>query len=319
MELELIPELPNEIVEASKRDNLVLFVGSGLSMRMGASNWEKFAENVLNQLIDNGLIDHNSKDQIKDLSPRKKLSIAKIIAAANNHKIDYESSIIPKKENNECKIYDYINQIECKVITTNYDDFLHKEPKSLLFDLGEEKGSSKSLADGKNIITDRTKITRYLLDEDNIIIHLHGCFKGSSPHKLIITTEDYLDLYGDPIIINFLKELFYTGKYTILFLGYGLEEMEILEHLLRKGEAKKSLELNKFWLEGFFSHQEKIIRYLDGYYKENFGVQIIPYNRDIKDFEQIDDIIEDWAYKIQAPKLRSTTQFQLLKETLNNE
>ena len=53
-----------------------------------------------------------------------------------------------------------------------------------------------------------------------------------------MTTPQYLTHYEDNRVQEFLDELF--ERHTVLFVGYGLEEWEILERILRKGQLKPS-------------------------------------------------------------------------------
>lgn len=70
------------------------------------------------------------------------------------------------------------------------------------------------------------------LTQSNTVIHLHGSV--ADPTGMILTTHDYIQRYandrrtGDAKTENrtltFLEHLF--EYYTVLFVGYGLEELE---------------------------------------------------------------------------------------------
>lgn len=82
-----------------------------------------------------------------------------------------------------------------------------------------------------NRISSRERFLAHLLDEPGTVVNLHGC--SNEPETMIVTTKDYLEHYDHPNVQSFLEWLF--RKKVVLFLGYGLEEAEILEHILRRG------------------------------------------------------------------------------------
>jgi hypothetical protein len=89
-ELVLIPEPPEGLREAALRGNLVLFIGAGASRLAGCPGWDDFANNALQQLIDKGPLTYSQFEQIKHLSPRIKLSVARNIATDTKTTINYE-------------------------------------------------------------------------------------------------------------------------------------------------------------------------------------------------------------------------------------
>jgi hypothetical protein len=80
-------------------------------------------------------------------------------------------------------------------------------------------------------------------------------------------------------------------------VGYGLEELEILEYVI--GKARLMAEpgetaIRHFLLQGFFSHEEELARSLSDYYAE-CGIELIPFLRDQKDWDQLIDVLEEYA------------------------
>jgi hypothetical protein len=80
-DLALIPTIPAGLREAALIGRLIPFIGAGTSRLAGCPGWDGFAEGALRQLIDKGKFTYSQLDQIKDLNPRVKLSIATTIAA----------------------------------------------------------------------------------------------------------------------------------------------------------------------------------------------------------------------------------------------
>ena len=68
------------------------------------------------------------------------------------------------------------------------------------------------------------------------------------------------------VIENNYSELF--EKKTVLFLGYGLEEADILEHILRRGTVKATKDRRRFALQGFFLSQQPLYENLHHFYEK---------------------------------------------------
>jgi hypothetical protein len=92
-----------------------------------------------------------------------------------------------------------------------------------------------------NVVYRPERINPALLSQPNTVIHLHGSLR--EPETMIMTTSDYISRYAaynrssnDPQtenpVLTFLSFLFQHR--TVLFIGYGLEELEILEYVLRR-------------------------------------------------------------------------------------
>ena len=125
---------------------------------------------------------------------------------------------------------------------------------------------------------------------------------------MIVTTGDYIKHYAaygrspeDPDnenrLLTFLDFLF--CEKTVLFIGYGLEELEILEYIIAKGPERTG-EAHDYMLQGFFSHQQTLVRNLASYYLDECGIELIPFRRDEKDYEQLLEILDAFAQQMPA-------------------
>ena len=93
-------------------------------------------------------------------------------------------------------------------------------------------------------------------------------------------------------VLTFLDFLF--RQRTVLFVGYGLEELEILEYVLTKGPHGGG-KVRHYMLQGYFSHEETLVRNMEIYYRNECGIELLPFRRDEKDWEQLLDVIETFA------------------------
>ena len=119
------------------------------------------------------------------------------------------------------------------------------------------------------------------------LYHIHGSIKGRG--DLVFRLTEYFKRYNDPDFQRFLAEL---NKKTILFIGYGLAEFELLEYLFRnKGEQKH------FLLSGYYSGEEDYLKLEQAYYDE-MGITIIPYLLDFDGYYQLNKVLKDWVDNI---------------------
>jgi len=272
------PDLPPEIATAAETAELVVFVGAGISRMVDCPGWDQMANKVLDQLVPNG-IDYNELSQITRIAdPKKRLSFAKIIAKKHNLSIDYNA--IFKATRTAGNVYTYLNRFDSAFITTNYEKHL-----------APESSAKKPESDWR--FHRRQDLLGVHLDKNGNVIHLHGCL--DDPDNMIVTTRDYLEHYSSKEVPAFLTYLF--AKKTILFLGYGLDEIEVLESIVRNAGMKAGGEqgrIRRFTLQGFFSAELGLANMLDEYYRETFGIQLIGFPKDKKNYSQQVEILAAW-------------------------
>jgi hypothetical protein len=127
---------------------------------------------------------------------------------------------------------------------------------------------------------------------------------------MVITTRDYITRYANDRTeadadrenrtLTFLSHLF--ANKTVLFVGYGLEDLEILEYVIQKARMlspEGEAEARHFMLQGYFSHQSELMRSLTQYYRQ-CDIQLLPFQRDQKDWVQLIDVLEHFASALPA-------------------
>jgi len=161
------------------------------------------------------------------------------------------------------------------------------------------------------------------LYEPDVVIHLHGSLREAE--RMIVTTEDYILQYandasaGDGQTENgipaFLRELF--QKLNVLFIGYGLDELEILEYVILKARTGRvKPETRHYVLQGYFSHEYELMKSLKSYFL-GFGIELVPFLKDSKDWDQLLEVLENWAQKIPASAPLVLGQLKRMEELLN--
>ena len=308
-----MPRIPNGLRQAAQRGRLVIFVGAGVSKLAGCPDWPEFADAALRDLVQQGKFSHGQLAQVSHLHPRVKLSIARRLQSEHKASIDFRSILHPSGKTNEKgrRLYANLSKLGNKFVTTNYDEWLD-EPFSI------PEISVKPSADSSTPTTLQTRTVIYRIEEiipskinnANVVIHLHGSVKH--PEGMILTTQDYVRHYANDRgpeapdvenrILTFLEYLF--REKTILFVGYDLEELEILEYVITKATQPRSSEpeARHYLIQGFFTHEQELVRSLKSYYRES-GIQLIPFVKDLKGWDQLLDVVERFARDVPASDL----------------
>jgi hypothetical protein len=302
-----IPPLPPGLKEAALRGTLIPFIGAGASRLAGCPNWIEFAERALRYFVDQGKFTHGQLAQLSQQHPRVKLSIARGLQRQHNLPIKFDAILYPDGRNTNPKgrrLYEALSKLGRTFVTTNYDDWLDTTIGAPPLTVSAVGGSgTPTIGQKPTIIYKVEELTPDNLERPNTIFHLHGSLLD--PTRMILTTQDYVRHYandrradgpeGENRVLTFLGFLF--SQKNVLFVGYGLEELEILEYVIGKARLMAEpgkTEIRHFLLQGFFSHEEELARSLSNYYAE-CGIQLIPFLRDQKDWDQLMDVLEEYA------------------------
>jgi hypothetical protein len=328
-EIKAIPDLPAGLREAAARGTLIPFIGAGASCIAGCPTWSEFADGALKSFVALGKFSHAQLDQIRHLNPRIKMSIALSLEKDNSVEINYENLLYPSGVKDGIKgqrLYSALSKLGKTFVTTNYDEWLDKAidiPTPTIISI---PGPSTTLQPSRTVVYKVDDLIFDNLMRPNTVIHLHGSMRD--PPGMILTTPQYLKHYandrlsGDASrenkVLTFLESLF--AQRTVLFVGYGLEELEILEYIIVKSppleRTEGYAEIRHYMLQGFFSHQHQLMLNLAAYYR-NFGIQLVPFLRDNKDWEQLIDVLDDFAQRAPAADLMKLQKLADMEDLLN--
>lgn len=301
--LEPIPTMPSGLRSALSRGALVPFVGAGASRLAGCPDWGAFAEQALKQFLGKGGFSYSQYEQIRSISPKLKLSLAKSLEGEHGS-LDFAKILQPNglKDKEGIRLYRALGQLSRVFVTTNFDEWLD----TVIPPIGPGSPLPGAADDGappppsrRHVIHRPAELELDLLTQEDVVIHLHGHL--SSPSGLVMTVPDYLrhyandrsqDAKSENRVLTFLDYLF--RERTVLFVGYGLDELEILEYVLQKGSHPGLPEARHFVLQGFFSHEEQLHITLRRHFL-TLGVEVIGFSRDQKDWFQLIDVLEAFA------------------------
>lgn len=300
----------HEIIKALKNNKLFIFIGAGFSKPYGMPDWKGFANKYLEYLYSEiegeNSINYRTKEELARKDFFDILSICENIVKNNNLNDDRvkflrktffvkETDIIKKLE--DSNNYKLLNEINAKYITTNYDNLMdyyvvNKEQKIQYYDNKNMKDSSNP----KSKIYSDTHIKKYknkLIDQminNGDIIHIHGCItEDKGCRNFIVSREDYLDRYYDkkPNEHNeLLQKIFH--EHTVMFLGYGLQEMEILKYMFKN--ISKTMN-KRYVLVDCYPDDYNYINIYEEYLRQ-YNIEIIPYDKTKAGYDAVGEILE---------------------------
>jgi hypothetical protein len=329
-EIPLIPPIPQALRDAAQRGTLIPFVGAGTSVLAGCPTWAQLADGALLACIAAGKFNHGQYAQIRHLPPRMKLSIARAIESENDLAIDYGKLIHPQAgyTNNVVgqRVYQSLGTLGETFVTTNYDAWLDTEISDLKLTVTGTSASPASTAATPKVrrrIINVNEFTLANLNQDGCVFHLHGSL--ADPSGMVMTTRDYIRRYAndrrsdDPALENrtltFLELLF--QQKTVLFMGYSLEDLEILEYVIQKARQQAPSgrpQARHFMLQGYFAHEYELMRSMARYYAQ-YDIELIPFRRDQRDWAQLTEVLEAFAQAIPS-KAPLGLQVQMEMESL---
>ncbi len=309
-----IPKVPDGIFSAATSGNLVLFIGAGVSRIIGCPSWKTFALNYLKYLYENKCINYCEYENLSKLDVRKLLTICRKILEEKNIQSPNIKSLLKGDEslNKKYKIYESLYAFNGIYITTNYDDHLDQIAQkpypetSTVSEIALQPSSGKEQSKRSKILYSQEQLLVSNLN-NGVVIHLHGSVKDE--RNMIMTIVDYMKHYerdSKPAVL--IEEVF--KFYTVLFVGYGLEEYEILEFMISKSQTAKG-ELRHFMLYPIFKKEINLLEFQRKYYAD-LGIQLLPYPIDENGYEHLATVIYEWAKQI-GPKARPQNFFNRVK------
>ncbi len=291
-----LPKLPDEIKQAINDKKLAIFIGAGLSRFFGCESWGSLAKKLVQRCKLKGLINHLEEDALlKENNKVKLISICHNILKEKDFMDEMKKALKDDKVNKldkddeKLKIYNDLYCLSNTFITTNADRFIDK-----LFNKGNIYSKSDDLIVNKI--------------SNNSLYKIHGCI--SDEDSLVFTTKRYIEIYTNAKFNEFIEEFF--NQYTVLFVGYGLEEIELLERIFKSTHTEQ-----KFYLRGYFEHEKRVVEFEKKYFG-GIGVNVIPFSKDKNGYEQLKVIIGEWKKDADITTYNIQNSFADIDDALEN-
>ncbi|MGR6342640.1 SIR2 family protein [Priestia megaterium] len=238
-----------EITKAAKNNNLIFFIGAGISR---ISNYPQWGE-----LVDKYYINLYGEQKEDSYSSDEYLRIPQIFHDVEGpeayDKLLEDVFSVDRDTNSIHKKILAMNPVH--ILTTNYDNLIEKACW--------ERGQYLSVISSEEDVANSTS-SRYLLK-------VHGDFsKGYKGEHVILKESDYMNYERNfPLISNLMKTLMAT--HTIVFIGYGLGDYNINSLLNWVRQLQKDGYTKPFFIRGDHEPVEE----KTAVYYEKRGLRII--------------------------------------------
>ncbi|MBI5186149.1 MAG: SIR2 family protein [Nitrospinae bacterium] len=290
MNINLVPDIYHypHIFNSHKDEKLVVFIGAGVPALWGCSLWKNMASALVHRCYEHGFLDYWATNKLLHKyadSPRKLITITKnILDSKYLPELEKTLGVLEDRKKKMPNIFRNLFSLNAVFITTNIDS------------------NFDELFDKNKIHTDPNKFFQSDFQVKNLF-HLHGVL--SEPKSLVLTMNEYVDRYQNTNFTRFLENIFFDEKYCILFIGYGVDELEIIDFMAEKyskGEKSLTKYLNRFYiLLPFFKNEETLFKYERLYFSQ-INMTPIPYAIDEKGYDQLYYVLDVWKDKLTKPE-----------------
>lgn len=257
----------------SLNNGTYIFLGAGISKLAGYKLWNELKEKVVDYFWKN-------RERIKKKDFDKSICDSLKDHSNNVRSFDYlyyvNSELFEEaiknifKDDKYCiknQIYEYVNKLnngKNLFVTTNVDD-----------------GFQSYLGLHDSEVNIYPKINS---KERKQLTYLHG--RIDKPHSWVFTTNQYISAYNkqNSPCKNFISNI--SKENCILFMGYRLEENELLSSLFSDKMR------NHYWIEGIYRKNQDYIRINATSHKKSYNINLISYSIDHNDYEELYGVVD---------------------------
>ena len=277
---------------------IAVFTGAGVSSLLGVPRWPQLAERAVKFLRTRLMFSDQECKYLQAQFPNPKDVVSvfhKFVPKSSDKSREFYSSNLV---NDTASInvldnpYYHLARLNCVKITSNIENEFGKAVEKYKTD--QVSAAIASEDNASSIPPLNIEISQVCIGEhswnDNLdlcndcVYHLHGVLER--PSTLIMTSEDYVDAYyttGN--VFDFLKNLF--ADYTVIFIGCGLGEYDVLEKVMSNRNQHYALVPINSAQIGDFEFQRK--------YFESFNIRPVPFFVDQTGHNRLLSVLKHWA------------------------
>ena len=284
--------IPPGLKEAIEADDLVLFIGAGLSWDLkntdneSLEGWDKMVKSITSHLNKKGHITDELKQSCDALEPIKALEILETEGINRGQIGKFVKHYFTLGKENDFSFHKKLFSLSTKIITTNYDRAFEK--------------ATPELQEIKAYKTKDYELNR--LKKDPIFLFkLHGCIEHLD--SMVLFPSDYDKLYKSEgreaeHALYALRNLIFNK--TFLFIGTGLGDPQI------NGIFK---EINR--IQGIYDQEHYIITDKPLENSLNFLTSI-----KVASYKEIPEVIDQLLEIKQAAEAKKSSQEKILSDQL---
>ena len=284
--------IPPGLKEAIEADDLVLFIGAGLSWELkntdneSLEGWDKMVKSITSHLNEKGYITDELKQSCDALEPIKALEKLETEGMNRGQVGKFVKHYFTLGKENDFSFHKKLFSLSTKIITTNYDRAFEK--------------ATPELQEIKAYKTKDYELNR-LKKDPNFLFKLHGCIEHLD--SMVLFPSDYDKLYKSEgreaeHALYALRNLIFNK--TFLFIGTGLGDPQI------NGIFK---EINR--IQGIYDQEHYIITDKPLEDSLNFLTSI-----KVTSYTEIPKVIDQLLEIKQAAEAKKSSQEKMLSDQL---
>lgn len=317
-----LEKLSDDLCDAIKKQNLVIFIGAGVSISQGYPNWDTYIEHLIKywqgQILREKFEFQLGREHylVFDLINKANISNKRKVDLVNyelkriyqdsfkGRRLDFEknyfSNLLPFQPVNE--ILQSLASLDAIFITSNYDFEIENHLKRLK----NEVTTINDLNEFKQLRKVQLRL--------NDVLHIHGT-SSSHPDFFVSSSADYMNTYLKSRQ-NFeeLIKWFEDNKPTVLFIGSSLEEDELLSLLQKDSNNYALMRADKGMANSAEEHYKQI---MEEFFIQENNTQIIWFG---DSFADLPNYISDLVLSVNQKLNKNEFQIdwhQLLNPRLN--
>lgn len=277
-----------KLFDAIRNDNLIIFYGAGVSKLAGCAGWIELAEKIVYK-FPKEIYSEQDKIILKEMAntdPKKVISVC-YHRVKNDKKLlenvyfkAIKDSVTPSKVKEFIEIHNKIFNLNAvSYVTTNIDKGIESIEN---IDLGKKKTFELTDSDNESNLLNEIK--------NGNIFYLHGTVDNIE--GTIFTVDNYFEFYTKENNNRFLREIF-SGKFSVLFIGYSLNEYEILQNIfLAVSNQNTEIALYKHFLLAPIYSKDIAKFNIEKEYFKIFSIKAIPYFIDYDGYGRLNYVLD---------------------------
>ena len=273
-------ELPADLKKLFLRnENICVFAGAGISKLLRMPLWRELADKAIEYLHKTNNINYFEYQRIIDdvIDPKQKLTIFHNLIPKNAVDANKFYNSVLKADYSKKNPYDLLVEFDWIKLTSNIDNEFYNALNKKLLSEAHKKRAEKEL----------NNFDVNTLNPESIY-YIHGSIDNLQ--QTVLTTKDYLEAYySDSARLKiFFRELF--NMFSVIFIGYGLEEFPILEHVIKN--TKKH-----YAVMGIYQNEMNFFRLNSEYFK-TINITPIPFYLDFNGYDRLLSLLDLWLNQI---------------------
>ncbi len=293
-------ELPDTLREQlARKEPIAIFAGAGVSKLIGIPLWIELAREAISYLRVKGISFAESQRIIAEqTTPKQKMSTFHDICPKPEARAFYERHFVIQNSSDR-NPYDLLVKLrEMPKFTSNLDhefwNALERTSSAVQSPQKADEVQSENVRDQSKPIQIVSGFGPGMQIIPNAIYQLHGSYKNLEKYS-IVTMRDYLLAYfQDQNLPQFLKNVF--KKYAVIFIGYGMEEFEVLQHLVGDHMSNGAPKRHHI-LIGTYLNDPTLLGVKKEYFG-NLGINAHGYYLDFHGYDRLYEVIDSWVKKI---------------------